>query len=271
MKKFILFILLLSGIFYSKADNYPTGASSLGMANASVAVPSIWSVYYNQAALAYLKGIQSAIYYENRFNFPEFSVKSLAFAMNTKPGTFGLSYTSFGFSKYSDNKIGLAYSMKIGKKLALGIQLDYFLIKQQAYYGNIKAFSGEIGIYAEPIDNLHIAAHLFNPWRTKIAPYQDERLSTILSIGAAYDFSDQLKISFETDKNFDQPALIKTGIQFEPVENIILRTGISFSGNNVFPAFGMGYNFNKFSFSIAFESHPILGFKSGVSLIYRFK
>jgi len=271
MKRIILIIVLFIGINNLHADNYPTGANSLGMANATVATPSLWSTYHNQAALAFVDGFNVGIYYENKFNFQAMSVKALALSMNTKPGTFGFSYSNFGFSKFSENKIGFSYSLKIAKNIALGIQLDYLLILQDSYYGNINAFTGEIGIYAQPFENFHLGAHVFNPWRTKIAQYQDERLATIFRLGMAYDFSDELTVSFETEKNMDLPALIKTGIQYEPLENIMLRAGIGFSEKNAFPAFGFGYNFQDFSVSLAFESHPILGFKSGISLNYRFK
>lgn len=112
MKKNLIILLLIFTAYYSNADNYPVGAQNMGMADASVALPSVWSIYHNQAALAFLSGTNISAYYENRFNFPEFSVKSLAFATALQSGTFGFNYTNFGFSKYSDNKIGLAYALK---------------------------------------------------------------------------------------------------------------------------------------------------------------
>jgi len=270
MKKKLIILLLLFTVYYSKADNYPVGAENMGMANASVALPSVWSIYHNQAALAFLSGTNISAYYENRFNFPEFSVKSLASSIATKSGTFGFNYTNFGFSKYSDNKIGLAYALKIAKNISIGIQLDYFLIKQDNYYGDLSAISGEIGIYAEPFEHFHVGAHLFNPWRSKIATYQDERIPTIFKVGMAYDFSEETTISFETQKDFDRPVLIKTGIKFEPVNNFVLLAGVGFSQKNFFPAFGLTYNYKNIGISIAFENETSLGMKTGISISYRF-
>lgn len=243
----------------------------MAMGNSTVAVPSLWSTYHNQGALGFFEGTQLGIYYENRFDIPEFGVKSLAFAMNTKPGTFALDFTSFGFNKFSDNKIGLAYGMKLADYLAIGIQIDYIYIIQDSYYGNISTVSGEIGIFANPFENFYLGAHLFNPWRSKVSHYQDERLPTIFRLGVAYDFSEIVKLSAEVQKDLDLPAIYKSGVQYEPVENFVLRTGISFTEKNSFLAFGIGYTFKKATLDIAFENHPILGFKSGVSLMYRLK
>lgn len=159
---------------------------------------------------------------------------------------------------------------KIAKNVSIGIQLDYFLIKQDNYYGNLSAISGEIGIYAEPFENFHLGAHLFNPWRSKLATYQDERIPTIFRVGMAYDFSKQTTISFETQKDFDRPVLIKTGIKFEPVKNFVLLAGVGFSQKNFFPAFGLTYNYKNIGISIAFENETSLGMKTGVSISYRF-
>ncbi len=270
MKRILIFAGIIFIAIVSKADNYPIGASSLGYANSSVAVPTLWSVYHNQAALAFLDKNNVGLYYENRFNFQEMSLKSLAFSMNLKPGTIGFSVSNFGFSQFSDNKFGLAYSMKLTDYLALGIQLDYVFIHQPSEYGNTGAIAGEIGMFANPFENFYLGAHIFNPWRARISQYQDERLPTIFRIGMAYDFSEQVKYSLEIEKDLDMPARFKTGIQYELIDNLILRTGVAFSDKNFLPAFGVGYTYKDITIDLAFESHPLLGFKSGVSVYYSF-
>lgn len=271
MKKTLALIIILTSLNIVKADNYPTGATNLGTGGSSVAVSNLWSTYHNQGALGFFEGIEAGIYYENRFILPEYGLKSMAFAMSMKPGTIGLNISSFGFNKFSDNKIGLAYGMKLADFIAVGIQIDYFLIQQDAYYGNISGISGEIGIYANPFEDFYVGAHVFNPWRTKIAEYQDERLPTIFRLGIAYNFSEEVQFSLETEKDLDYAAVFKTGIDYEPVKNFRLRTGVSFSEKNFFPAFGLGYNFKGIGLDIAFENHPLLGTKTGVSLSYKFK
>lgn len=270
MKQIFSFLLVAVFFISAKADNYPIGANSLGMANSTVAIPSLWSVYHNQAALAMLEGMNVGVYYDTRFNMQEFATKSLAFSASTSHGTFGFDFTSFGFSAFSDNKIGAAYSLKLADKIAAGIQLDYFFIHQEAYYGNLSTISGEIGIIAMPVDNLYIAAHVFNPWRAKIANYQDERLPTIFRVGVSYHFNDAFDGSFEIQKDLQYSALFKAGMQYEIFKNFMLRGGLSFDNKNVYPAFGIGYTYNDITLDIAFENTYLLGNKTGIGLSYKF-
>ncbi len=271
MKQTLAFIIILLSVNFANADNYPTGASNLSMGNTGVAIQNLWSSYHNQAALGFFEGMEAGIYYENRFMLPEFGLKSMAFNMSLPTGTIGINLSSFGYKNFSDNKVGLAYGMKLADFIAVGIQIDYFLIHQQSYYGNLGTVSGEIGIYATPFEDFYIGAHVFNPWRSKIAEYQNERLPTIFTLGIAYNFSEQMLFTAETEKDLDFPAIFKTGIEYEPVENFKLRTGVSFSKKNFFPAFGIGYEIKNISLNLSFESHPVLGMKSGLSISYKFK
>lgn len=270
MKRFFIIVILFLSINICYADNYPTGASNLSLANSTVAVPNLWSVYHNQGALGFLTGTQIGIYYHNNFALSEFAVKSFAIATNVKPGTFGFNYTNYGFNKFSDNKFGLAYSMKLAKFLSLGIQMDYFLIQQDNNYGNIHIFSGEIGLLANPFENFYLGVHVFNPWRSKVAEYQDERMPTIFRLGVAYNFSKDVQLSTEVEKDLEQPAFFKTGLQYEPLKNFVLRTGVAFSQKDILLAFGLGYTYKDITLDLGFENHPILGMKTAVTIQYAF-
>ena len=270
MKHLYIFLAIFVLVLTAKADNYPVGANSLGMANATVAVPSLWSVYHNQAATAFLEGYTAGLYYDTRFGLSQMSTKSLAVAAGIKPGTIGFNFTNFGYSKFSDNKVGVSFAMKLAKNLAAGIQLDYFMIHQEAYYGNLWTVSGEIGVIAKPFNGFTVAAHLFNPWRSKIAGYQNERLPTVLRLGIAYNFTDNFVASAEVQKDLQYPALFKAGFDYEVISGFDLRAGLSFNNKFLYPAFGVGYTYQNITLDIAFDNTPLLGTKTGVGLSYRF-
>ena len=270
MKKlFTLTIILLISVSIF-ADNFPIGSNSAGMAYSSVTLRDVWAVYNNQASLAHLEGISFGAYYENRFGLKEFGIKSVAATFSTKPGTFGLSYTYYGFDQFNENKFGLSYGMQLAKFLSVGIQIDYFLINQNPEYGNIHAIAGEVGILAEPIEDLFIGAHVFNPWRAKISIFQDERMPTIFRIGAGYNFSDKVTLTIETEKDLDEKAVFKAGLEYNIVSNLFLRTGIETSSPIYSYAFGVGYKFKGISLDIAVNKHPVLDYKTSVSLAVNF-
>ncbi len=267
-KNFFIFIICLVFFKYAKADNFPTGACALGMANATVAVPSIWSAFHNQAGLDYLNNTTLATYFQNWFGIQELGVKSLAFALPTNTGTFGLDYTYFGFSEYNEMKIGLAYSKKFSEYIACGIQLDYFNFFQQAEYGNIGVAVAEIGIIAEPINNLKIGMHIFNPWITKITKIDDMKMPTIFRLGAAYNFANKVLLSAEIEKHLDRRETIKAGIEYNILQNIYLRTGIS-----TYPirnSFGIGYAVKRLAVDLGFYKHQVLGYNGAISIYYKF-
>ena len=249
-------------------DNNPIGARSAGMSNSSVTLSDIWSVSHNQAGLAYVNHITAGISYENRFLIPELSLKGGAFALPTKSGVFGLSYTYFGYSKYNESKVGLAYSKTLGKYISLGIQLDYLYTHIAEQYGNQGTAVGEIGILSQPVKNLYIGAHIFNPTRSKITNYNNEKIPTIIKLGLAYNFSDKVLLSTETEKDLDNKAIFRAGIEYHILEKIYLRTGIS--SDPVQNSFGLGLVLKNLKIDIAFVTHQILGITPHASVYYEF-
>src|ERR1035437_8115885 len=112
MKKIYFLILIICITITAKAGNedFPIGARSAAMGNASVSLSDVWSVQHNQAGLGFVRNVSAGVYYENRFLLKELSVKGGVFAMPVKGGTFGLCITNFGYSLYSENKYSLSFA-----------------------------------------------------------------------------------------------------------------------------------------------------------------
>jgi hypothetical protein len=245
------------------------GARTLAVSGASVTYSDVWSQYHNQAGLSSLKGFVFGVGFQNQFLIKELSTKSIAIAMPSKSGVFGLNCYSFGYSGYSENKFGLAFARNLGKKLAVGIQLNYHFTNIRGDYGSRGIATGEIGILAEPVDNLFIGAHINNVWHTRRTQISDEYLPVVFKIGSAYHFSENLLLCFEFEKDIDKELVFKTGIEFEFIENFYFRSGIS-SEPKLF-SFGPGYKFRNLKADLAFTKHPVLGYSQAISLVYSFK
>ena len=268
--KILLYIVV--GLFvqtsFAGTDNNPVGARAAGMANSAVVLKDIWSVNHNQAGVAYLTKPTVGLYFENRFLIQELSLASLAVAYPIANGVMSLNLTHWGFSNFNTTKIGFAFSKKFGEKISGGLQLDYFNTFLSAEYGNRGAVVAEVGILAEPIDNLLIGAHVYNPTRAKIASYNDERLPTILNIGVGYHFSKNILLSIETEKNLIEPIIFKSGIEYMYLDKFFLRAGIS--TNPIFNTFGFGYIFKTVKVDLAFSRHQVLGLIPHFSVNYSF-
>jgi len=268
----LLLILSLFGITkktIAQSDFSQIGGRSLAVSGSSVTYRDVWSQYHNQAGLAFLKGINVGLGFQNAFMVKELSTKSIAVALPVKSGVFGLNYAYFGYPKFNENKIGLAFAKSLGKRIAIGLQIDYLFTHIDGDYGNKGNAIGEIGILSEPIDNLLIGAHLYNVWRSKLSTIDDEYLPTIFKIGASYRLYQIALLSVEFEKDLDLDPVFKSGLEFELVKNFDFRAGIA-TNPTVF-SFGFGYSYQSFNLNIAFSKHPVLGYSSGISIIYVFK
>jgi hypothetical protein len=264
----ILFILVNIFIItaFATGENWPVGGRSAGMSNASITLSDIWSVSNNQAGLAYLKDISAGVYYEDRFDLKDLSLKAGALAIPTKSGVFGLSTTYFGYSQYYESKAGLAYGKSFGNKFSAGVQLDYLSTHIAENYGNSSTIAAEAGLMYRLNKHICIGAHIFNPTRARVAKYNDERAPTIADLGLSYTFSDKIIVVIESEKDIQYNAVFKAGVEYHPVKAIYFRTGIS--TNPMLNSFGFGLEYHNFSLDFASSYHQALGFTPQFSLIY---
>jgi hypothetical protein len=266
--KLVVILSLISSVLLAGNENYMVGAGPAGMANAYVMYSGIWSTYHNQAGLARLENMTTGFYFENRYGISELGVQSFAISAPFKSGNFGFSVTHFGYSEYNENKFGLAYAHRFGDKFSAGIQFDYFYLHLPADYGNRGTFVVEAGFLAEPVDKLSLGVHVFNPTRTKIADFQDERIPTIMRAGLGYAFTENLNFCIETEKDLDQKARFKTGIEYVVINDLVLRAGIATNPNQNY--FGIGYKLKNFTANMTFSTNPVLPMSTHMSIIYTF-
>lgn len=268
MKKSLLTALCcLPLIVFGGNENLPIGSRSVGLGHASVNLQDIWSAHHNQAGLASLQNIGGGIYYESRFTMKELSLKGGVVALPFEFGTFGVSVTSFGYKLYSESKVGLAYAMKLGENVRMGVQFNYHRTQIAEGYGNANHFTGELGVQADVTDELSIGAHVYNPTLTSQAEYNDERIPTTIRLGAQYQFNDKFFLSVEGHQNIYDKAGFRAGLEYQVIEQLYLRGGVS--TNPTMASFGFGVKLKKkFFIDVASSYHATLGFSPQVSLSY---
>ena len=266
--KWFLFICLGVGFFpnnvYSN-ENYPVGARSLALSHASVSFADVWSAFHNQAGIAGLNSFSTGFFYESRFGVDELSLTAGSVVLPVRPGNFALSFFQFGKGTFKENKFALAFARSFSEKWSAGIQLDYFL---QTFPENERSYgfaTFEGGVLFYPSESVTLGAHVFNPVSGGIeTPAGKNEMPTVFRVGGNYRFDEMLMIAIETEKDNQNPLLIKTGIEFFPVENFALRMGVS--GKPFKYTAGIGYHIGNFSADAGFGYHGNLGFTPSVSL-----
>lgn len=272
--------VLICQVLFASNENTPIGGRSAAMANSSVTLSDFWSVQNNQAGLADFSHMAVGLYYENRFMVKELSLRSGAFVLPTKSGVFGLSYNYFGYSMYNEQKIGLAYARAFGQHFSMGLQLDYLSTRIAEDYGSNNTFTFELGIRTKISEGFVLAAHVFNPIGVKIENEYNEKVPTIFKLGLSYTLSDKLLFALETEKDLVYKPLIRGGIEYEIVEQAIVRIGYStlpattgsenFSISSLY-TFGFGLNLNKLQIDFSSSIHQTLGWSPQISIQYKFK
>lgn len=265
---FLLFLIFSSGTISGSNDNYPLGARSAALSNATVMMPHLWSVFHNQAGLAWLDRFSAGFHHENKFVVPEYALQAAAVVVPATPGTFGVTYSYFGYSQYHENKIGIGFGRMLGKKISAGIQLNYINLFIADQYGNQGNLAAEAGIMAQPVKNLYIGAHVFNLTGAQVSSYSDEDIPTIFRFGLGFRLANTVFIAAETEKDLNNPAVFKSGIELQLVDNLSLRTG--FSTKPTLYTFGLGYNYKGIEANLAFTRHQKLGFTPHFSILYTF-
>ncbi len=264
MKRTILALLLVLLIVptFGSDKKYPSGARSAAMAYATVMLPDFWSVFNNQAGLAYINQMSAGIYH-NMGMIREMSYQSVAFVYPTSTGTFASSGTYYGYSKYNEIKAGLAFGKLLGESFSLGVQIDYYSTHIHGVEDDLAQITFEAGILYKPFDELYVGVHAYNPANSYYS-YPKAYIPSVFRLGCAYSFDSRVMTTLEIEKESEHNSSVKTGLEYSFLKNFNLRAGVIV--NPVVFSFGMGYQLNNFIVDLAFYRHQVLGYVPNFSL-----
>ena len=257
---------------YPANDNYPAGTRFSAMGNVGVTCPDLWSVSHNQAGLGLYNHLSVGFHHENKFALSEFSMNSAAFTLPTLTGTFGLSYTYFGYSSYHESKIGLGFGKSLNRWLSAGLQFNYLNTYVADETGNLNGMTIEAGIIAKPLQNFSIGFHIYNPTGASFTALSEkERIPVIVNLGLGYEYDEKLFIGIEALKDLEMTQVyLKTGIEYKLIQHIYIRTGLIIS-ELINHSFGFGFEIKKIRADIAFSYQQIIGYTPHFSVQYNFR
>lgn len=228
----------------------------------------VFSFSSNTAALAQVKNITAGVYGERRFMLGDLGLYQLNVAVPTSAGSFGLNAIRFGGSVYNETALGLAYARKLGEKIDVGVQFNYYNFKVSTY-GNASSINAEAGLIFHATDQLNLGAHIYNPTATSIGKNDEEKLPAIYSLGFGWDASKKFFIGVEISKEEDQPVNLNGGMQYGFDEKLFARAGFSSASSQFY--FGAGVLLKDFRIDVTATFHPQLGITPGLMLIYNSK
>jgi hypothetical protein len=226
----------------------------------------------NQSALTRIRSAGFGIYGERRFMLRETAAYTLAASMPTRLGNIGIQLNYAGFKNFNEHKMGLAYARKLGKKVDLGVQFNYYGYRVPAY-GNASTVNFELGLMLGLTEKLHAGVHVYNPvggklGKSTIPGMADEKIAAAYKLGLGYDASEQFFIGSEIIKEEDKAVSVIAGFQYRFAKQFFVRGGIITESTAIYA--GAGLAWKKWRLDITSGYHSRLGFSPGILLIMHF-
>lgn len=264
----ILFLCFTTSFAWAQNTLQSVGGRSAAMGRTGVANSDFWSVNNNQAGLGFMEKSGVGFYYHNLYLVNDLNYNQLSAVLKTYRGGFGVNVSYFGYGQYNEKKIGLAYGMQLGKRFSVGAQLDYLNTYIAQNYGSKGVVTFEVGVMAKITDDVTMGAHVFNPISAKLAEYDDERIPTLLSLGLNWDLSNDFTAAVEAQSDMDHPLILKAGLEYNIMDLLYVRIGLS-NNPNVF-TFGAGLYYKGFRLDFSSSMHQVLGYSPQMSAQYLF-
>ena len=266
MKSGLLFFIFIFQFIFVNAQVGRTPVTSVytRIATYSTINTDVFSFTGNQAALAACKNFSAGVFGERRFALEELGMYSLAVALPTSSGNFGLKADYFGGGEYNETTIGLAYARSLGNKLDIGVQFNYNMFRA-GMYGNTSSINFDAGAIFHLTEKLQTGIHVYNPTGSKMRSGEEEKLPTIYNIGFGYDVSERFFFGAEVEKMKDFPLSVNAGVHYK-IDKLIARAGITTATSVYY--IGLGVLLNDIRIDATASVHPYLGISPGLLLIY---
>jgi hypothetical protein len=270
---FLISALFLLTYSASAQGNGPgmRGARAAALGNASVALTDGWAMGNNVAGLGQLTQSFVGIYAENRYLSRALNTAVLTAAQplgglregKARNGVVGLEVQRFGDKLYSEQRVGLGYGYR-GGLFSLGARADLLQVSIEGL-GSRRSVAVSLGGQAEVVPKrLYFGAYLYNLNQAKLAKYDDERVPTVLKAGLSYHPADKVLLNVETEKDIDQAADFKAGLEYQAVEALAVRAGFSSLTQQTTGGIGLRAGQYRIDYAAAWQSR--LGLSQHLSL-----
>lgn len=263
---FAILLLGISGITQQLHAQNSMGATSIAMGQTGVAIPnSNWSLFTNVALMPTD---------ENRVSFYGFRYVGIAeitdmaanLTTQTKWGTLGAGVHRYGFNLFNENRFLLAYKNSLNR-FHYGASISYTHIFQGGNYGAAGAIGFDAGLAAEITDNLWFGARATNLNQPSYGD-TDEELPRELATGISYLLTPEALITAEIVKDVMFPLSFRSGVQFEVIQSLFIRAGITTQPETY--SFGFGYQAGSWDVNFGLQQHNPLGLSPALDLTVKF-
>lgn len=250
---------------YSQSSFFSSGgAHTMSLADNGTMFQGISSIYTNPAGLTSIENFALDVGYNRRYNLNELSTVSIGGAKNIGSGVMGVSVSRFGYSAYSESKIGLTYARKLMSNLSIGAGFD-MLSYSIDQYGSTNKFTFELGLQSMITKKLSIGAYVFSPGIVALA--DDREIPSRYSMGIKYKASGKADVYVDISKTINRDPEYKFAVDYKIVKTFSIRVGGNVTNESLHfgPAY---YGKNGVSIFGGYTFDNRLGHSAGLSISY---
>ncbi len=258
----IILALLMLSESHAQDGDFGLGARNSALAGASSTLQDPWAIYNNIAGLGAITSSAGMISYQNRFGISAFQVVGGAYVQKTNLLNAGVSFYRFGDDLFNQQQMKIAIANQIDR-VSLGLAASMVQVQIESL-GSTNAIVLEFGGIATITDQLRFSGHAYNLNQAQLN--EEETLPTIIKAGLAYQPIAKVLLVGEVQKDLDFDEIVKLGLEYEIIEHVWLRTGIS--TNPFKAAFGVGAFWRSVGIDYSFNDQTDLGSIHEFSMSY---
>lgn len=258
-----LFLCLFGSGTYAQSI---MGARSMAMGQTGVAIAGDnWSIFSN-VALMETEQNQVSFYGFRYLGISEITDMAVSLNYQTNSGTIGAGIHRYGFNLFNENRMRVAYKNNLGK-FHYGTAINYTHVFQGEDYGSAGAFGVDLGMGAQIAHPLWVGARATNLNQPGYGSSEEE-LPREMAIGFSYQLVSRALFASELVKDVRFPMSYRAGVEFEIIEFLFARAGITTEPETY--SFGFGYSADHWHINIAMQQHIPLGLSPALDLSIRF-
>lgn len=251
------------------------GARAAALGNASATLSDVWAMGNNVAGLGQVQQAAAGFYAENRYLLKALNTVAVVAAIplgtvesgHAKSGVLGVEAQRFGGKLYSEQRVGVGYGYR-GGLVSIGAQVAVLQVSIEGL-GSRRVLAGSLGGQAELVPKrLVFGAYLYNLNQARLADYQEERVPTVLKAGLSYRPSERVMLNIETEKDVEQQADFKAGVEYRVIEALALRAGLRTLTEEA--TGGVGFRAGQLQIDYAAAWHSALGLSQHVGVAFSF-
>lgn len=255
-------ICAISSFCYSQELISNIGGRNAGLAGAALVIPDSYSIINNVGALSFTEKSSAFAGYQNRFGISELQTVYGGFTTTFKNLSTAIGLVRFGGELFNQQQVTAGISNNF-QLVSLGVSatiVQFQIQDLETSHSYLISFGG----LAKLLPQFHVAGNIRNINQARISKEINERIPTRMQLGISYLPSDEIQLNLQVDKSTDQSEMIKLGLEYQLIEFITLRTGIS--SKPMLIAFGFGTRFSKFELDYSYNQAPPLGVIHDISM-----